>query len=90
MNREVFIGDKFPITAIIFTPKHIATGPVIFKSGNITLGVCRLDNEGSATIMVNSNKLGIGVHSIQVFYPGDKKNRPSQYQFDFLVEVKSK
>jgi hypothetical protein len=72
----IILGQPITILAMVIQPNvyNNPTGIVIFKSADKTLGVVPIDDNGYATLTINSNILGVGEHTITVFYPGDKNN----------------
>ncbi len=68
------------IFAIVIQPgsQFKPTGVIIFKEADKTLGISAIDENGYATLTINSNILGLGKHKIIAFYPGDKNNAISR------------
>lgn len=89
--REIKLGDKFILTAYIITdnPLTIPTGMVIFKckENKRTVATKPLNAEGVAVCELSSQDFGYGIFNIIVYYAGDKKNRHSKSQFDFLINI---
>lgn len=79
MSSQTVIGGMVEVVALVATPSiDIPTGVVIFKLGNRTLDVVSVNELGIAKLSISSDILGLGSHSIGIFYAGDANHRPSR------------
>lgn len=74
MSNITKLGDQLEIIAMIAAPSlSPPTGVVIFKCSGKTLGVVNVDELGLAKLKISSDILGIGTHSIEVYFAGNKQ-----------------
>lgn len=83
------LGEPYFIQAFVIVgySKYKPTGVMVFKSDDYTIGVVKVDEEGSAGLWIDSEKLAVGIHKIVAYYAGCKHFRASSSEL-FVKEVK--